>query len=132
MMLLPTLVLHMDTATSSQNCTFIRRNGNAVIATPRGRRIRIGNSLGPSCFQNETIDERSVPNQWFGGKSKLAPQSMDYLAIAKVFVASAFSIAVVTGLESGSTSESNRAATLPSRPTRNLVKFQPISQPVFG
>jgi hypothetical protein len=42
----------------------------------------------------------------------------------------AFSIALVSRGESGSMAESNRAITLPSGPTRNFVKFQPISPPV--
>jgi len=44
----------------------------------------------------------------------------------------AFSTAEVRSFESGSTSESNRAITLPSGPIKNFVKFHPMSPPVFG
>src|SRR6516162_1249541 len=46
--------------------------------------------------------------------------------------ASAFSTAEVSSGDSGSTFESKRAITFPSGPTRNLVKFHPISPPVSG
>src|SRR5258708_12820210 len=45
---------------------------------------------------------------------------------------SVFSIAEVRSFASGSTSESNRASTLPSGPIRNLLKFHPISPPAFS
>src|SRR5271154_6015994 len=44
----------------------------------------------------------------------------------------AFSMAEVTSGESGFTLGSKRPITVPSRPTRNFVKFHWISPPVFG
>src|SRR5258708_6973075 len=54
------------------------------------------------------------------------------LANAKCYFFTAASTADINSRDCGSTAGSNRWMTLPSRSTRNLVKFQLISPPVLG
>src|SRR5258708_1319597 len=72
--------------------------------------------LSPHCL---------VPAKYLGALPQPRPSE-------SVYYFNAFSMAEVTSGESGVTLGSKRAITLPSRPTRNLVKFHLISPPVVG